>query len=217
MRVPGTPSGTHRWPPNVCCSSPRSSRRRPARSSTEAVEAPPGVALDRRLRARHDDPTRCRGDRRRLRPRTRHVAHVPRDWRRPTPRPGIEFALHDATALPLPAAPGRSRLLPAAARPSPRPGRISGAWVGPARGSAAACSSTRWSGSTRAIRCSPRTSGWSLDLVASRGAPMYAGPIVDSLRDGPGWRQRSSRGARRSRHDGRRGPHVRDEPRDLAR
>jgi trans-aconitate 2-methyltransferase len=32
-----------------------------------------------------------------------------------------------------------------------------------------------------------------VDLVGSRGAPMYAGPIVNALRDGDGWEQRSSR------------------------
>jgi SAM-dependent methyltransferase len=31
-----------------------------------------------------------------------------------------------------------------------------------------------------------------LDLVGSRGAPMYAGPIVREVRKGPGWAQRSS-------------------------
>jgi SAM-dependent methyltransferase len=31
-----------------------------------------------------------------------------------------------------------------------------------------------------------------LDLVGSRGAPMYAGPIVANVRDGPGWAQRAS-------------------------
>jgi hypothetical protein len=31
-----------------------------------------------------------------------------------------------------------------------------------------------------------------VDLVASQGAPMYAGPIVDPIRRGTGWQQRSS-------------------------
>lgn len=106
--------------------------------------------------------------------------------------PGVEFAAQDATELPLPEAPGDlvyCRLLLAHL---PDPGAAVAAWASQlAPGGQLLVDEVEWIETTHPVLA--RYEETVVGLVASRGAPMYAGPIVDALREGSGWRQESSR------------------------
>lgn len=105
--------------------------------------------------------------------------------------PGVEFAVHDATELPLPEAPVDlvyCRLLLAHL---PHPGAVVAAWASQlAPGGRLLVDEVQWIETTHPMLATYEEAVGG--LVASRGAPMYAGPIVDGIREGSGWQQRSS-------------------------
>jgi trans-aconitate 2-methyltransferase len=105
--------------------------------------------------------------------------------------PGVEFVLHDATELPLPEAPVDlvyCRLLLAHL---PDPGATVAAWASQlAPGGRLLIDEVEWIETTHPVLAAYEDTV--VGLVASRGAPMYAGPTVDGVRHGSGWQQRSS-------------------------
>lgn len=105
--------------------------------------------------------------------------------------PGSEFVVHDATELPLPEAPVDlvyCRLLLAHL---PDPGATVAAWASQlAPGGRLLVDEVEWIETTHPVLAAYEETV--VGLVASRGAPMYAGPVLDELREGSGWQQRSS-------------------------
>lgn len=105
--------------------------------------------------------------------------------------PGLEFARHDATELPLPEAPVDlvyCRLL-LAHLPDPEATVV--AWASQLTpGGRLLVDEVEWIDTTHPVLSAYEQTV--VGLVASRGAPMYAGPVVDELREGSGWQQRSS-------------------------
>ena len=105
--------------------------------------------------------------------------------------PGVEFAVHDVTGLPLPEAPVDlvyCRLLLAHL---PDPGAAVAAWASQlAPGGRLLVDEMEWIETNHPVLATYEETV--VGLVASRGAPMYAGPIVDGIRAGSGWLQRSS-------------------------
>jgi trans-aconitate 2-methyltransferase len=104
---------------------------------------------------------------------------------------GVEFALHDITELPLPATPVDliyCRLLLAHL---PDPGGAVAAWSSQlAPGGLVLVDEVEWIDTNQPVLA--RYEATVVGLVASRGAPMYAGPIVNGLTRGSGFRQQSS-------------------------
>jgi SAM-dependent methyltransferase len=105
--------------------------------------------------------------------------------------PGMSFARHDATALPLPGAPADlvyCRLLLAHL---PDPAAVVRGWIGQLTPTGRLLvDEIEWMEIRHPVFAAYEEVV--LDLVGSRGAPMYAGPIIDPLRTGPGWRQAAS-------------------------
>jgi trans-aconitate 2-methyltransferase len=105
---------------------------------------------------------------------------------------GVEFAVHDATQLPLPNAPVDliyCRLL--LAHLADGPATVAGLTTQLAVGGRLLVDEVEWIDTTHPVLAEYER--LVVDLVGSRGAPMYAGPIVNALRGGGGWVQRSSR------------------------
>jgi len=105
--------------------------------------------------------------------------------------PGMEFARHDATELPLPGAPADlvyCRLLLAHL---PDPAAVVRDWVTQLTPTGRLLlDEIEWMEIRHPVFAAYEEVV--LDLVGSRGAPMYAGPLLDPLREGPGWRQAGS-------------------------
>jgi SAM-dependent methyltransferase len=104
---------------------------------------------------------------------------------------GVTFVRHDATSVPLPERPADlvyCRLLLAHL---PDPAALVAAWATQlTAGGRLLVDEIEWMD----VRV-PEFVAYEeivLDLVGSRDAPMYAGPIVDAVREGPGWRQETS-------------------------
>ncbi|MGZ4753397.1 MAG: class I SAM-dependent methyltransferase [Acidimicrobiia bacterium] len=104
----------------------------------------------------------------------------------------ISFAVHDVMQLPLPGAPVDliyCRLL--LAHVADVSGVVSGLVSQLAVGGRLLVDDLEWIDSEHPVLTAYERVV--VDLVASRGAPMYAGPMADALRRGDGWEQRSSR------------------------
>jgi trans-aconitate 2-methyltransferase len=104
------------------------------------------------------------------------------------PVPGIGFVRHDATTVPLPGAPVDliyCRLLLAHV---PDPVATVRAWATQLTpGGRLLVDEMEWIDTSHPVLAAYETVV--LDLVASRGAPMYAGPMVATILGAPGWRQ----------------------------
>jgi trans-aconitate 2-methyltransferase len=104
------------------------------------------------------------------------------------PAPGIGFVCHDATTVPLPGAPADliyCRLLLAHV---PDPAATVRAWATQlAPGGRLLVDEMEWIDAAHPVLAAYEAVV--LDLVASRGAPMYAGPMVATILGAPGWRQ----------------------------
>jgi SAM-dependent methyltransferase len=104
---------------------------------------------------------------------------------------GLDFVRYDVTSVPLPVAPADlvyCRLLLAHL---PDPAGLVGAWATQLTAvGRLLLDEIEW----MEVRVPEfvRYEEIVLDLVGSRGAPMYAGPIVDAVREGAGWRQTAS-------------------------
>ena len=106
-------------------------------------------------------------------------------------RPGITFELHDATEMPLPYAPADviycrlllAHLADVAATVTELTSQLR-------PGGRLLLDELEWIVSDHPVFV--RYERVVVDLVASRGAPMYAGPIIDTLRRGSGWRRHTS-------------------------
>jgi trans-aconitate 2-methyltransferase len=109
---------------------------------------------------------------------------------RSAPR-GVEFVRGDATRVPLPGAPADliyCRLLLAHV---PDPVATVRAWASQlAPDGRLLVDEMEWIDAPHPVLDAYESIV--VDLVASRGAPMYAGPRLAAMREGPGWRQRSS-------------------------
>jgi SAM-dependent methyltransferase len=105
--------------------------------------------------------------------------------------PGMSFARHDATDLPLPGAPADlvyCRLLLAHL---PDPAAVVRGLIGQLTPiGRLLVDEIEWMDIHHPVFRAYEEIV--LDLLGSRGAPMYAGPIVDRLRAGPGWHQAAS-------------------------
>lgn len=104
---------------------------------------------------------------------------------------GVTFELHDATRLPLPRAPVDliyCRLL--LAHLPDVPATVAGFASQLDDGGQLLVDEVEWIETNHSVLATYER--MVVDLVGSRGAPMYAGPIVGALRCGDGWRQRSS-------------------------
>jgi SAM-dependent methyltransferase len=156
----------------------------------EAVPVPPAVALD--LGCGPGVTTRLVAD------VTRAARAVGLDTSEPflelagvDAPDGVEFAQHDATELPLPEAPVDliyCRLLLAHL---PDPGATVAAWATQLRGGGRLLvDEVEWIETSHPVLAAYEEVV--LGLVRSRGGLMYAGPTVDALHDGPGFRQCSS-------------------------
>jgi SAM-dependent methyltransferase len=105
---------------------------------------------------------------------------------------GLEFIRHDATVVPFPTGPADvvyARLLLAHL---PDPERLVERWVtqlGP--GGLLALDEVDWIDAGRPVL--DRYEEIVVALVASQGGAMYAGPIIDRIDGGDGWRRRSTR------------------------
>jgi trans-aconitate 2-methyltransferase len=105
---------------------------------------------------------------------------------------GVGFLVHDVTRLPLPLAPVDliyCRLL--LAHLPDVEGTVDGFMTQLAAGGLLLVDEVEWIDARHPVLATYER--MVLDLVGSQGAPMYAGPIVDTLRRGDGWVQRSSR------------------------
>jgi trans-aconitate 2-methyltransferase len=104
------------------------------------------------------------------------------------PVPGIGFVRHDATRVPLPGAPVDliyCRLLLAHV---PDPVATVRAWATQLTpGGRLLIDEMEWIDTSHPVLAAYEAVV--LDLVASRGAPMYAGPMVATILGAPGWRQ----------------------------
>jgi trans-aconitate 2-methyltransferase len=105
---------------------------------------------------------------------------------------GVEFTRHDATDLPLPQSPVDliyCRLLLAHL---PDPAATVAAWTTQLHpGGRLLVDEVEWIETSHPVLATYEEVV--LGLVQSRGALMYAGPVVHALREGPGFRQSSSR------------------------
>lgn len=158
---------------------------------TEAVAAPPRIALDlgcgpgvtTRLVAEATGAVRTIGLDTSAAFLERAAADAPA---------GMEFARHDASEMPLPHAPVDliyCRLL-LAHLPDPRT-TVAGLATQLATHGRLLVDDLEWIETSHPVLAAYEEVV--VGLVASRGALMYAGPVVDGLREGPGWRQCSSR------------------------
>jgi SAM-dependent methyltransferase len=105
--------------------------------------------------------------------------------------PGMTFATHDATELPLPGAPADLIFCRLLLAHLPDPPAVVQSWIT----QLAPCGrllldEIEWMEIGHPVFAAYEEVV--VDLVRSNGAPMYAGPLVDPLRAGPGWRQASS-------------------------
>jgi SAM-dependent methyltransferase len=104
---------------------------------------------------------------------------------------GVSFRRHDVTQLPLPGAPADliyCRLLLAHLRD---PVAVVAAWVTQLSvGGCLAVDEVEWIDTTHPVLAAYER--MVVGLVASRGGPMYAGPVVATMSDSPTWRVRSS-------------------------
>jgi trans-aconitate 2-methyltransferase len=102
-------------------------------------------------------------------------------------RPGVTFVEHDATSVPLPGAPAElisCRLLLAHV---PDPAATVRAWATQlAPGGRLLVDEMEWIDTSHPVLAAYEAVV--LELVASRGAPMYAGPLVATIDGGPRWR-----------------------------
>jgi trans-aconitate 2-methyltransferase len=100
---------------------------------------------------------------------------------------GVEFVRHDAGVVPLPGAPADliyCRLLLAHL---PDPARLVETWISQlAPSGRLAVDEVEWIETSHPVLAAYEEAV--VGLVASRGAPMYAGPIVAAISGGSGWR-----------------------------
>src|SRR5581483_5156946 len=105
---------------------------------------------------------------------------------------GIEFLQHDVTAVPFPVGPADlvyCRLLLAHL---PDPAAVLDRWMTQVRpGGVLAVDEVEYIETPNPVL--ERYEELVVTLVASRGAVMYAGPVIDAMPDGDGWRKGASR------------------------
>jgi SAM-dependent methyltransferase len=105
--------------------------------------------------------------------------------------PGVEFTRHDVTRTPFPGAPADllyARLLLAHL---PDPAALVGRWTSQLTpGGRLLVDDLEWIEPRHPVLAAYEEIV--VALVASRGAAMYVGPVLDALDDGPGWRRSSS-------------------------
>jgi SAM-dependent methyltransferase len=105
---------------------------------------------------------------------------------------GVEFVTHDVTSMPLPGAPADlvyCRLL-LAHLPDP-PAHVAAWMTQVAPGGLLLVDEVQWIETSHPVLA--RYEELVVGVVAAHGGASYAGPIVDAIHEGDGWRQRSSR------------------------
>jgi trans-aconitate 2-methyltransferase len=107
-------------------------------------------------------------------------------------RAGIEYLEHDVTAVPFPVGPADLVYCRLVLAHLPDPAAVVGRWMTQVRpGGVLAVDEVEYIETPDSVL--ERYEELVVSLVASRGALMYAGPVIDAMPDGDGWRKGASR------------------------